>query len=67
MIASEQAALTLADLVRQVAPDDGPLAEIILERADRLLAAAGGRNCKRALTEAEIDLLRAGGEPEGAA
>jgi len=41
--------------------------EILLERADRILAADGGRNCKRVLTDAELDLLLAGGEPKGAA
>jgi hypothetical protein len=34
--------------------------EILLERADRILAADGGRDCKRALTDAAIDLLLAG-------
>ncbi|HME69986.1 MAG TPA: hypothetical protein VKM54_08970 [Myxococcota bacterium] len=57
-------ALRLADLVRTVggSPFDADLAEILLERADRVLAADGGRNCKRVLTDAEIDLLLAGDE-----
>ena len=38
--------------------------DILLERADRILAADGGRDCKRVLTEAEIDLLLAGDEPK---
>ena len=62
-------ALRLADLVRTVggSPFDADLVEILLERADRILAKDGGRDCKRALTDAEIDLLLAGDEPEGAA
>jgi len=55
-------ALRLADLVRTVGglPFDVQLVEILLERADRMLAADGGRNCQRVLTDAEIDLLLAG-------
>ena len=56
----------LDDLVHQVAPDDGPLAEILRERADRTLAVDGGRECKRVLTDEEIDLLLAGDEPKDA-
>lgn len=58
--------LRLADLVRTVGgiPFDARLAEILLERADRILAADGGRACKRALTDTEIDLMLAGEEPE---
>jgi hypothetical protein len=57
----------LPDLVHQVAQDDRALAEILWERADRILARDGGRECKRILTDAEIDLLLAGGEPKDAA
>ena len=57
----------LADLVHQVAPDDGPLAEILRERADHILPVESGRDCKRVLTDAEIDLLLAGDQPEDAA
>ena len=59
----------LSNLVRHVrgSSPDGPVVEILLERADRILAADGGRDCKRALTDAEIDLLLAGDQPEGAA
>jgi len=39
---------------------DGPVVDILLERADRILGADGGRDCKRVLTDAEIDLLLAG-------
>jgi hypothetical protein len=57
----------LSDLVRIVgsAPFDTHLAEILLERADRILTADGGRECKRMLTDVEIDLLLAGDEPDG--
>jgi hypothetical protein len=57
----------LADLVREIARGDDALAEILWERADRILAKDCGRECNRALTDAEIDLLLAGDEPEGAA
>jgi hypothetical protein len=60
--------LCLADLVRHVrssSEEDGPIAEILLERADRVLAADGGRYCKRVLNGVEIDGLLAGDEPEG--
>jgi len=55
----------LADLVHDVrgASPDCPLVEILLERADRILAKDGGRHCERVLTDAEIDLLLPGGEP----
>jgi len=46
----------LADLIWHVAPDNGPLAEILRERADRILAKDGGRLCERLFTDAEIDL-----------
>ena len=61
--------MRLADLVRLVqgALPDGPVVEILLERADRILAKDGGRDCKRALTDVEIDLLLAGDEPKDAA
>ena len=61
-------ALRLTDLVRTVGgfPFDAQLVEILLERADRLLAKDGGRHCKRVLTAAEIDLVLAGDEPAGA-
>ena len=61
-------ALRLADLVRHVrgASHDGPVVDILLERADRILAKDGGRDCKRVLTDAEIDLLLAGDEPKDA-
>ena len=64
-----KAAMRLADLVRHVqgALPDGPIVDILLERADRILAADGGRVCKRVLTDAEIDLLLAGDEPKDAA
>jgi hypothetical protein len=58
-------ARSLEDLVREVAPSGGPLAEIILERADRILAKDGGRQCKRALTDEEVDLLLAGNPGPG--
>jgi hypothetical protein len=61
--------MRLADLVRHVrgASHDCPVVEILLERADRILAKDGGRHCKRVLTDAEIDLLLAGDEPRDAA
>jgi hypothetical protein len=61
-------ALRLSDLVRTVGgfPLDAQLVEILLERADRILAADGGRHCERVLTDAEIDLLLAGEEPGSA-
>ncbi|HME72360.1 MAG TPA: hypothetical protein VKM54_21210 [Myxococcota bacterium] len=57
----------LSDLVRIVgsASFDTHLAEILLERADRILTADGGRECTRVLTDVEIDLLLAGDEPDG--
>lgn len=62
-------ALRLDDLVRQLrgASHDGQIVNVLLERADRVLAADGGRDCARVLTEAEIDLLLAGDEPKNAA
>ena len=48
-------------------PDDGLLAEIILERADRILTKDGGRQCERPLTHAEIDSLPACDDPQDAA
>ena len=60
--------MRLADLMRHVrssSEENGPVVEILLERADRILAKDGGRNCKRVLTDAEIDLLLAGDEPKG--
>jgi hypothetical protein len=61
--------LHLADLVYHVrGPSrDGAVVEILLERADRILATDGGRDCDRALTGAEVDLLLAGDPPNGAA
>ena len=58
-----------SDIVRSVGgvPFDAHLAEILLERADRVLAADGGRGCERVLTEVEIDRLLAEDEPEEAA
>jgi hypothetical protein len=58
-------ALRLADLVRHVqgALPDGPVVDILLKRADRILAKDGGRDCKRVLTDAEVDLVLAGDEP----
>src|SRR5271166_5244306 len=50
--------LRLADLVRHArssSDENGPIVDILLERADRILAKDGGRNCKRVLTDAEID------------
>ena len=63
-------ALRLADLVRHVrgsSHENGPIVDILLERADRILAKDGGRRCKRVLTDGEIDLLLAGDEPKDAA
>ncbi|HTF32471.1 MAG TPA: hypothetical protein VK714_02085 [Myxococcota bacterium] len=62
-------ALRLIDLVRHVrgSSPDGAVVDILLERADRLLAADGGRDCKRVLTDAEVDLLLAGDDPKDAA
>ena len=43
-------ALRLADLVRHVrgaSDEDGPVVDILLEPADRVLAAESGRNCRR--------------------
>jgi hypothetical protein len=56
----------LSDLVHTVGGDpfDAHLVEILLERADHILAKDGGRHCKRAVTEAEIDVLLAGDEPK---
>ena len=61
-------ALRLADLVRHVrgTSPNGSVVDILLERADRILATDGGRDCKGVLTDAEIDLLFAGDEPKGA-
>ena len=42
-----------------------PCVGILLDRADRILAKDGGRNCKRVLKHAEVDLLLAGDEPAG--
>jgi hypothetical protein len=56
MSVSRSRARHLFDLL----PDDGPLAEIIRERADHILAKDGGRQCERPLTDAEIDSLLAG-------
>lgn len=61
-------ALRLADLVRHVrssSDENGPIVGILLDRADRILAKDGGRNCKRVLKHAEVDLLLAGDEPAG--
>ena len=59
-------ALRLADLVRHVrgASPNGAVVDILLERADHILAADGGRDCKRVLTDAEVDLLLAGDQPQ---
>lgn len=60
----------LADWVRHLrgaSQDDGPLVEILLDRADRILAADGGRKCTRAPTDAEVDLLLGGDDLKGAA
>ncbi|HBZ72152.1 MAG TPA: hypothetical protein DEP35_21450 [Deltaproteobacteria bacterium] len=61
--------LHLSDLIRTVGglPLDVQLVEILLERADRILAKDGGRDCKRVLTDAEIDSLLAGDGPESVA
>jgi len=61
--------MRLADLVRHVrgALPDGPVVDILLERADRIVAADGGRACRRVQTNGEIDLLLAGDQPEDAA
>jgi hypothetical protein len=54
--------------VRSSSNENGPILDILLERADRILAKDGGRKCKRVLlTDEEVDLLLAGDEPEGAA
>jgi hypothetical protein len=62
-------ALRLADLVRLVQGGlpNGPVVDILLERADRILAKDGGRDCKRVLSDEEIDLLLAGNKPKDAA
>ncbi|HME72276.1 MAG TPA: hypothetical protein VKM54_20780 [Myxococcota bacterium] len=62
-------ALRLSDLVRIVggAPFDAHLTEILLQRADGILGKDGGPDCKRVLTDGEVDLLLTGDEPEGAA
>ena len=62
-------ALHLADLVRHVrgASPDGPVVDILLERAERILAKDGGRDCRRVLTDAEIDLLLSGDAPKDTA
>lgn len=68
MVVSE--ALRLADLVRHVRGslhENGPIVDILLERADRILAKDGGRRCKRVLTDGEIALLLAGDEPKNVA
>lgn len=60
----------LDDLVRHLrgdSQDDGVLVEILLKRAGRILARDGGRNCRRVLTDAEIDLLLAGDQLESVA
>ena len=61
--------MRLADLVRHVrgVSPNGSVVDILLDRADRILAADGGRDCKRVLTDGEIDLLLAGDEPKDAA
>jgi hypothetical protein len=62
-------AMRLTDLVRHVrgsSHENSPIVDILLERADRILA-KDGRHCKRVLTDAEIDLLLAGDEPRDAA
>ena len=62
--------MTLDDRVRHLrgaSQEDGPLVEILLKRAGRILARDGGRNCRRVLTDAEIDLLLAGDQPESVA
>ncbi|HTF34953.1 MAG TPA: hypothetical protein VK714_14820 [Myxococcota bacterium] len=62
-------AVRLDDLVRHLrgVSQDGVLVDILLERADHILAADGGRECTRVLTDVEIDLLLAGDEPKDAA
>jgi hypothetical protein len=58
------------DLVRHVwssSDENGPIVDVLLERANRILAKGGGRDCKRVLTYAEIDLLLAGNDPKDAA
>ena len=70
MSAAAAEALRLADLVRHVrgsSHENGPIVDILLERADRILAKDGGRHCRRVLTDAEIDLLLAGDGPKDAA
>jgi hypothetical protein len=59
-------AMRLADLVRHFrgASPDGPVVDILFEP---VLAKDGGRDCKRVLTDAEIDLLLPSDDPEGAA
>jgi len=61
-------AMRLPDLVRHIqgALPDGPVVDILLERADRILALDGGRDCKRVLTDVEVDRLLAGDELKGA-
>jgi len=56
----------LSDLVDAVGgfPGDTELVEILLRRADRLLAMDSGRDCQRVLTDAEIDSLLTGDDPK---
>jgi hypothetical protein len=62
-------AVRLDDLVRHIrgAARGSSIADILLERADKVLAADGGRDCARVLTDVEIDQLLAGDEPKDAA
>ena len=56
-------AMCLADLachVRSSSDENGPIVESLLERADRILAKDGGRDCKGVLTGKEIDRLLSG-------
>lgn len=68
MSATAAQALRLADLVYHVqGPScDSAVVEILLERAARMLATDGGRDCEHRLTGAEVDLLLAGDPPTGA-
>lgn len=61
--------MSLDDLVSVIGSshNGAPLVEFLLERADRIPAADSGRECTRALTDAEVNLLLAGDGPEGAA
>ena len=57
---------TVAIQLLQVGRIRGPLAEILWERGDRMLAKDGEGDCERELTAAEISALLAGDVPKDA-